>query len=157
MFACCCGHTAHHSTPNINFHQLLHKRLVYKQTNISHFTLFPFSFFLYLLYTHIPCDRFFTTASGEPLVQQDSERCDDDVGKAMVNAAATVGVHGKVNIVSPTIKGAHVVHVAGDTQLRQSSQHMMRYRSTRSEPSETEGWVTFEAAVMRGLAPDGGL
>lgn len=37
-------------------------------------------------------------ASGEPRVQRDSERCDAEVGDAMVEAAGSVGVVGKVRV-----------------------------------------------------------
>lgn len=92
---------------------------------------------------------------GEPLVQHAGERCDAEVADAMVAAAAAVGVTGKVYTVNPTTLGAHVVKVSGDSSKPASSR--MRYRSTRSSSGVGTTGVTFEAAIMRGLAPDGGL
>eukprot|EP00730_Choanoeca_flexa_P007337 TRINITY_DN12316_c0_g1_i12.p1 TRINITY_DN12316_c0_g1~~TRINITY_DN12316_c0_g1_i12.p1 ORF type:complete len:676 (+),score=179.52 TRINITY_DN12316_c0_g1_i12:249-2030(+) len=94
-------------------------------------------------------------ARGEVFTQAKAERRDQAVAAAMKAAAKQHGVEGKVRITKPTTVGAHVVsvtetHVKG-TGLGQG----LKYVSTRAAVGEPS--VTFEQAVMNGLAPDGGL
>lgn len=96
-----------------------------------------------------------TGVAGEPSIQNADERRDAQVAEAMVAAAASVGVQGKVYTANPTTMGAHVTQVSGDSTGPVNTR--MRYRSTRSSDGTGATGVTFEAAIMRGLAPDGGL
>eukprot|EP00040_Diaphanoeca_grandis_P036719 m.235598 g.235598 ORF g.235598 m.235598 type:complete len:897 (-) comp33666_c4_seq1:45-2735(-) len=106
---------------------------------------------------------------GDSLAQSSSERSDHSVASAMSSAAHGVGVKGKVVITRPAALGAHVVSVVKVTSSSPSALQTpsstsptldvaksMRYRSTRSSgPGSSD--VSFEGAIMRGLAPDGGL
>eukprot|EP00041_Stephanoeca_diplocostata_P005957 m.71774 g.71774 ORF g.71774 m.71774 type:complete len:883 (-) comp16093_c0_seq5:273-2921(-) len=90
---------------------------------------------------------------GDALVQDSCERHDANIRAAMIAAAADVGVVGTVRTVNPVARGAHVVHCFGSDA---PPPPRMRYRSTRSKGVGCTG-VRFEDAIMRGLAPDGGL
>eukprot|EP00043_Microstomoeca_roanoka_P008913 m.85490 g.85490 ORF g.85490 m.85490 type:complete len:883 (+) comp14427_c1_seq1:460-3108(+) len=92
---------------------------------------------------------------GDALTQFHGERCDKQVADAMVTAAATCGVSGRVIITRPTSIGAHVVSVKETIVHGPGLGKGMRYVSTRRQ-QENES-VSFEEAVMQGLAPDGGL
>eukprot|EP00054_Salpingoeca_dolichothecata_P005752 m.36021 g.36021 ORF g.36021 m.36021 type:complete len:682 (+) comp15889_c0_seq1:605-2650(+) len=91
---------------------------------------------------------------GERFAQCRSERKDSEVACAMKAAAEACQVSGRVFVTNPTSVGAHVVSV---TELKAGpmlSANSMRYLSTRDSSGTP---VTFETAVMQGLAPDGGL
>ncbi len=86
---------------------------------------------------------------GEPAVQSSLERSDAAVAAAMAAAAGTLGTPGVVRVLQPSVRGAHLV--ASSKSAAVSPPGPM-YISTRGgEP------VSFEDAIMAGLAPNGGL
>lgn len=92
-------------------------------------------------------------ARGPTVTQMQAERQDNVVAAAMEAAAAKAGVKGNVVITKPTVLGAHVVQILNPGVSLPAAAKGMRYRSTRSADADN----TFKHAVMRGLAPDGGL
>ncbi|EGD76438.1 threonine synthase [Salpingoeca rosetta] len=97
-----------------------------------------------------------TGARGEVAVQDASERFDAAVAAAMTAAAEACGVQGRITITRPTPLGAHVVAIRETIAPSLSFKSTgPRYVSTRR--SDENASVSFEEAVMHGLAHDGGL
>jgi hypothetical protein len=88
-------------------------------------------------------------ARGDPRLQAAGERKDRAVATAMSQVATRLGCPGTIRVLAPSTKGAHVVETRGQ---RPPAVSAIRYRSTRGV-----ALVSFEQAVMEGLAPDGGL
>lgn len=95
-------------------------------------------------------------AVGEPAVQAAAERSERRVAVAMTEAARRCSVTGKITITRPSTHGAHVVTAvrAADAAVCGTAPSP-RYVSTRR--TDVAEAVSFQDAVMRGLAHDGGL
>lgn len=94
-------------------------------------------------------------ALGDIHAQHHAERKDRQVAASMTQAAQQHHVQGRIFVSKISTKGAHVVHMKENTtQLPLLKSSTSCYYSTR-DASLTR--VSFEHAVMAGLAPDGGL
>lgn len=85
---------------------------------------------------------------GDPLLQPAGERHDAAIAVAMETAAFKAGYPGRVRVLQPSTRGAHVVQARSAAPPAAA----VSYVSTRGS-----GAVGFEEAVMLGLAADGGL
>ena len=103
--------------------------------------------------------------SGPSQVQSARERADARIATAMELAANAVGVNGRVIISRPVTTGAYVSSVveqeapatdaaSGTAATATATGSDVKYISTRDD-SKTP--VSFEEAIMTGLALDGGL
>jgi hypothetical protein len=93
-------------------------------------------------------------AKGDIHAQHHAERKDSEISEAMVAAAKRHGVTGRVFITKPSFKGAHAVRLQDVVERPPPELMCNSYYSTRDLSLQR---VSFEHAVMTGLAPDGGL
>ena len=82
------------------------------------------------------------------------ERKDRAIAVAMQTAAESVDIEGRVFITRSTERGAYVKAVETDLDATETASTCYTYRSTRDS---AEAEVSFQTAVMAGLAGDGGL
>ena len=90
---------------------------------------------------------------GDRFAQCRTERKDGAIALAMKRAAAGVGAEGRMFVTRSTDRGAHVTNIVTDADVNAGS-NCATYRSTRDVAANP---VSFRDAVMKGLAPDGGL